>query len=102
MFTNLLLVILTAILLSACGTEERVITRYETNCDNSTSEIRGQFILECIKNGNPKSDEEPEDWIGICQRMAEDTYCRKRKFKVFQTRDHFGGLWLDDKKELID
>jgi len=44
-------------------------------CDASTREERSSMILECIRGGNPKSDEEPEDWIGICEEMAERTYC---------------------------
>jgi hypothetical protein len=33
------------------------------------------FTLECIKNGNPMSDEEPEDLIKECKRTAFAIYC---------------------------
>lgn len=49
--------------------------KYEPLCDPSTVEQRSSFVLRCIKNGNPVSDEEPEDWIPLCQEMAEEVYC---------------------------
>ena len=53
----------------------RVIERDETYCQMDSSEARSKFILQCIKNANPQSDEEPEDWILKCQDMAEETLC---------------------------
>lgn len=55
--------------------ELRTKVRYEKYCTTKTSEVRADFILNCIKNGNPKSDEEPEDWIWLCGKMAKETYC---------------------------
>ena len=33
------------------------------------------WILDCIKNANPQSDEKPEGWIGMCSNMAKDQFC---------------------------
>jgi len=46
-----------------------------TSCTDESRASRGQFILDCIRNGNPKSDEEPEGWINICKSLAESTLC---------------------------
>ncbi len=35
------------------------------------------FVLECIKNANPKSDEEPEDWIKLCKYMSDGIHCKE-------------------------
>ena len=35
------------------------------------------FALTCIENANPKSDEEPEDWIDKCQNMAMNLLCKE-------------------------
>lgn len=63
-------------MLIGCSSSDVVFTRTIQSCDNSTTEKRAQFTLECIENANPKSDEEPEDWIMICKTMAEATYCK--------------------------
>ena len=61
---------------SGCKEDYVIQTEYFV-CSDDTVEDRAQFVLECIENANPKSDEEPEDWIGICQRMADSNYCKK-------------------------
>ena len=40
------------------------------------------FILQCLKNTNPNSDEEPEDWMYICEHIADNTYCTKQQVKI--------------------
>lgn len=60
------------------------------DCDLTTSEVRASFILSCIKNANPHSDEEPEDWIKICQTMAEKTYCPYAEFTVIYNKGGWG------------
>ena len=57
----------------------RQITDYEKHCTQDTVDSRARFILDCIENANPKSDEEPEDWITDCRHMAEETYCPIKK-----------------------
>jgi hypothetical protein len=64
--------LLMAIFLLACKPEYRVETCREI--DPSLKEKAAAFILKCIENANPKSDEEPEDWIHKCRDFAEDVY----------------------------
>lgn len=94
---KLLVIGLVGVLLTGCSSEEgmqRVITDYEKHCTQDTMTKRAEFILSCIENGNPKSDEEPEDWIGKCKEMAEDTYCPLEKAITTQEcsiTNEFGG-----------
>ena len=73
------IVLLMLLLVASCGESEFGKTResveVENFCTPETSKERSEFILQCIKNANPKSDEEPEDWLYQCQNMAEDTLC---------------------------
>lgn len=79
-----------ALALSACGGQEgtvRVYEKYATHCDADSKQERAGFILQCIENANPKSDEEPEDWILKCQRMAEETLCDKAVVEITEVCD---------------
>ena len=69
------------------------------NCKQDTAKERAEFILACIKNANPKSDEEPEDWVKLCQTMAEETLCEITPFKV--TMMYKGGIWVEEKRQPI-
>lgn len=90
-----------AVFLVSCGEPEqfRTISREEVVCSNATRDQRANFILTCLKNANPHSDEEPEDWIGKCQTMAEETLCGKRFVKVNQHKAATGFMehsyWKD-------
>ena len=57
--------------------ESNIEYSLEIKCEADTIEKRSAFILQCIESANPKSDEEPEDWLTVCQDMAEETYCPK-------------------------
>ena len=48
----------------------------EPVCDDESIPLRAEFTLQCIANANPKSDEEPEDWIHQCEDMATELYCK--------------------------
>jgi len=64
-------------LLLFVGCSDRYYVHDAVTCDKPSKELaakREKFILTCIKNGNPKSDEEPEDWIGKCENMAVRNY----------------------------
>lgn len=76
-----LLLIAAVVLLTACGGEKiqgttRIQPGEHQTCHDSTIKQRADFTLQCIGNANPNSDEEPEDWIGMCQEMAKSTYCK--------------------------
>ena len=68
--------------LSGCESEmgiERDFITVDRVCADTVSEVIGEFTLHCIDNANPKSDEEPEDWIDMCHEMAVDIYCPLKK-----------------------
>ena len=97
-----LLTILPLLALTACGEDEySTYMRQDLVCDASSVSQRSDFILSCIKNANPKSDEEPEDWIKDCQDMAEETYCELKTVKVTMYKPA-GSFWRDIKTEPIN
>ncbi len=92
--SKLLIVLLSVLLvsLSGCSDQERVIDKIEIVCTEDSKKDRADFTLECIKNANPKSDEEPEDWIYMCERMAKDNFCDEETVTVRQFKPS-GGYW---------
>ena len=54
-------------------------------CREEHKEKLAPWILECIANANPKSDEEPEDWIGRCEGMGRRTLCDQIPALRYQT-----------------
>lgn len=44
-------------------------------CDKADIPKMQEFQLTCIKNGNPMSDEEPEDLISACGFQSRRLYC---------------------------
>ena len=73
---NKILIICFAFLCIGCSKGDlRTTEKNAHHCTLDSSEKRASFILQCISNANPKSDEEPEDWITKCQNMAEETLC---------------------------
>lgn len=92
---RLLILILVFASLVGCGdpNKTRVIEKNESYCTMGSSEKRADFILKCIANANPKSDEEPEDWITKCQDMAENTLCEKRTMQITQRCGSSGNCW---------
>lgn len=60
--------------------------KVKSNCDKQK---QAEFILKCIENANPKSDEEPEDWITICQAMSEDLFCTISKRATYWENNMF-------------
>lgn len=83
-----------AFLLVGCGPGE-IRERQKTfvECDQTTAERRSEFILRCIEGGNPKSDEEPEDWMPLCMRKADDLFCPKKAYVV--TEQDQGSWWME-------
>ena len=72
----------------------RTILRMDNICATESSDKRAAFTLTCIDSANPKSDEEPEDWILLCEKMATDTYCQKTTVTVDQVK--LKGSWWKD------
>jgi hypothetical protein len=99
---KLITVLVLLFALTACGEDEyATYLRQELVCDASSVSQRSDFILTCIKNANPKSDEEPEDWITYCQDMAKETYCELKTVKV-TTYKPAGSYWRNIKTEPIN
>jgi len=90
--------ILIALLCAGCSDREetRTAERMRIQCEPETIKARANFILQCIKNANPKSDEEPEDWITKCQDMSQGTYCPKKPYIVTQRcGSNMGCIWYE-------
>ncbi|CAN8141436.1 hypothetical protein THIOSC15_2930020 [uncultured Thiomicrorhabdus sp.] len=89
------LTLLLLLVLPGCTSREGEVPTTQTYkhvCDDNTVTQRADFIINCVRNANPKSDEEPEDWITLCQTMAEETYCPNKE--VLQThRCDFTGMF---------
>lgn len=61
-----------------CGCDKDVNdVRWEKvdQCTAKQNEKLAPWVNECIKNANPKSDEEPEDWIYMCKNMGKEMFC---------------------------
>ncbi|MCP4262922.1 MAG: hypothetical protein GY774_36240 [Planctomycetes bacterium] len=78
----------------------RTYHELEHVCAADTVPARAEFTLQCIANANPKSDEEPEDWIRLCLEMAVDTYCELQSYKVTEVKLK-GGYWEASSRKLI-
>ncbi len=99
---KLIITLVLLISLTACGEDEySTHMKQDLVCDASSVSQRADFILSCIKNANPKSDEEPEDWITYCQDMAEETYCELQTVRVTKYKPA-GSFWRDIKTEPIN
>jgi len=77
--TFLLAVSLTALLSAGCN--DKVLFKTEYDCDKGVAQKKSGFILQCLSNANPRSDEEPEDWILYCEDMAKRTFCATVEYK---------------------
>ncbi len=99
---RLIMLILSIALLGGCNDEvkTRQFSDIRTICHDSSIENRKNFILECIKNANPYSDEEPEDWIGKCERFSKNLYCKDTR--VLVTQNDGKGYFSDVDIQLIN
>ena len=78
------IVLICLIALSGCEKpfEEYAEVKTKTVCNESDSDKRAAFILQCIFNANPKSDEEPEDWLNKCENFSNNLFCKKMAVEV--------------------
>lgn len=68
-----------AVGLALCGCGGEPGDPPETACftvPDSLHVAQRQFILDCIEKANPKSDEEPEDWIMACEQTSYRVFGR--------------------------
>lgn len=84
-------------ILSGCSKgETRVVEKQAHHCTQESSKERADFILQCINNANPKSDEEPEDWIRHCQYIAEETLCEEKTMLITEEcLANLGCVWFE-------
>jgi hypothetical protein len=97
---KLILPVLVVFAVSACGDSKEITytTKQEirTFCDETeTKKAVADFTLQCIKNANPISDEEPEDWILLCKRMAAETFCEAETVIIHYYREP-SSSWLEE------
>lgn len=99
------IIIIAAILsLVACSDPNETKTKVmiDNHCTDASKEARADFILQCLNNANPKSDEEPEDWIRECQYMAEDTLCEQKRFEItYRCNGSSGCFWSESSRKII-
>jgi len=98
------LMIIVLLVIAGCDREElRVIKRNEYVCETDTKKERVDFILQCIANANPKSDEEPEDWITKCEDMAKRTICELKTVEITQVCGQSSGcMWYEVSRKVAD
>lgn len=73
----LIIAVLSLALLAGCGSRRgEVYSRVSADnwCEGHEVEYR-DFVASCIKDANPKSDEEPEDWISQCEQTGKRIIC---------------------------
>lgn len=97
MTTRNVIIVLLAFAMTACGDTQRTITKTVYEC--GPSDKVANFILQCIENGNPKSDEEPEDWIWLCEQMANRALCPGVTYEVHQ--ELYGGQWTELSRQRV-
>jgi len=56
-------------------------------------ECFGSHYVECAAAANPKSDEEPEDWLNKCRDMAREACCPLTKGVVYNY-DYGERYWI--------
>ena len=81
-------------MLSGCGDEStgnkvgdtaEVFSHKAYWCQDDTTQVRADFILQCVENANPMSDEEPEDYILECRYTSKVLYCNYGSVKRLHT-----------------
>ena len=60
--------------LVGCDEKPSRVQRY-CMADDSRQQEQADFVLQCAQNANPKSDEEPEDMLAMCHKIAKETFC---------------------------
>lgn len=70
-------------LLSGCSVDISALRSEEvSDCHGPKNIDRAKWLLACIENANPKSDEEPEDWLWICESMSKSFCPVKRRYYI--------------------
>lgn len=65
-------------LVIGCAPEKKkkTLINWKSKCvTTEDKDKQARFLLDCIKNGNPMSDEEPEDLVSQCEQTSENVVC---------------------------
>ena len=90
---KILLIAGTALLLSCDFSAEFESVCVDCRCSDST--VRGQWVLDCVKNGNNMADEEMEDVVKACVLSSEALFCTPSR--CVKSRGNHGRLrWLEE------
>ena len=57
-------------------------------------ECFGDRNIACIDAANPKSDEEPEDWLPHCRKMAREACCPLTKGIKYMSSSGYEKYWI--------
>ena len=69
---------LLVLLLTGCNSDNREEPiRVAERTSIQGNKEAAEFILQCAKNSNPMSDEEPEDMLEACRTIAGEIYGKK-------------------------
>lgn len=87
MMNKILVIIACIFSIYACGETTSIKSRTKYEYSEDAKPKISKFINACISSGNPKSDEEPEDWIGMCMDKGDEIYGTQiQGFVVFTER----------------
>ncbi|MFA5152413.1 MAG: hypothetical protein WC554_07650 [Clostridia bacterium] len=90
---KILLIAGTALILSCDFSSEFESVCMDCRCSDST--VRGQWVQDCVKNGNNMSDEEMEDVVKACVLASESLFCEPSR--CVKSRGNQGRLrWLEE------
>lgn len=53
-----------------------------------------ESFLKCVFNANPKSDEEPEDWIPKCAEYTREAWCPLVKGVLYRNSAGYETNWV--------
>lgn len=65
------------VILLIIGCDSKPALLKDIYCSVEQKAKAAEFVLQCAKNSNPMSDEEPEDMLAECSRIAKDLICEK-------------------------
>lgn len=82
-------IIICLIVVMVCNCEVYRVTNFRVS--NEKIEETAEFILTCIKNGNPMSDEEGEDLVAQCDRTANDLFTEV-SYKMHVSLEKYDGF----------
>lgn len=97
------ILIIIIILFTGCSysnKKQRILKTSKITCNEKIIKEKSQFILDCIKSVN--TNEEPEDWITLCEEIATKTFCKEVPVILYQETHDDGWTWYTYKTEYVN